>query len=110
VGDLLFIGSCAGNFYALNKTTGELKWSYDIRQDGRQVSFHGNPLVINDLILIGTDKSCDPEGIGHVYAFERESGSTAQPASRRTSFNSIQMFTSAVFRTIGLPLIFTLEA
>jgi len=74
VGDLLFIGSCAGNFYALNKTTGELKWSYDIRQDGRQVSFHGNPLVINDLILIGTDKSCDPEGIGHVYAFERESG------------------------------------
>ena len=74
MGDLLFIGSCAGNFYALNKTTGELKWSYDIRQDGRQVSFHGNPLVINDLILIGTDKSCDPEGIGHVYAFERESG------------------------------------
>lgn len=74
MGDLLFIGSCAGNFYALNKTTGELKWSYDIRQDGRQVSFHGNPSVINDLILIGTDKSCDPEGIGHVYAFERESG------------------------------------
>lgn len=74
MGDLLFIGSCAGNFYAINKTTGELKWSYDIRQDGTQVSFHGNPLVINDLILIGSDKSCDPEGVGHVYAFERESG------------------------------------
>jgi len=74
VGGLLFIGSCAGNFYALNKTTGELKWSYDIRQDGRQVSFHGKPLVINDLILIGTDKLCEPEGIGHVYAFEHESG------------------------------------
>jgi eukaryotic-like serine/threonine-protein kinase len=74
VGELLFIGSCAGNFYAINKTTGQLQWSYDIRQDGRQQSFHGDPLVINDLILIGTDKSCDPDGVGHVYAFERERG------------------------------------
>ena len=74
VGELLFIGSCAGNFYAINKTTGKVQWSYDIRQDGRQVSFHGDPLVTNGLILIGTDKSCDPEGVGHVYAFERESG------------------------------------
>jgi outer membrane protein assembly factor BamB len=74
VGELLFIGSCAGNFYGLNKTTGQLQWSYDIRQDGRQQSFHGNPLVADDLILIGTDKACDPEGVGHVYAFERETG------------------------------------
>jgi outer membrane protein assembly factor BamB len=70
----MFIGSCAGNFYALNKTTGEVQWSYDIRKDGKQQSFHGDPLVTNDLILIGTDRSCDPEGVGHVYAFERESG------------------------------------
>jgi eukaryotic-like serine/threonine-protein kinase len=74
VGELLFIGSCAGNFYAINKATGQLQWSYDIRQDGKQQSFHGNPLVTDDLILIGTDKSCDPEGIGHVYAFERLNG------------------------------------
>jgi outer membrane protein assembly factor BamB len=74
VGDVMFIGSCAGNFYALNKTTGQVQWGYDIRKDGKQQSFHGDPLVINDLILIGTDRSCDPEGVGHVYAFERESG------------------------------------
>jgi outer membrane protein assembly factor BamB len=74
VGELLFIGSCAGNFYAINKTTGQLQWSYDIRQDGKQQSFHGDPLVTNDLILIGTDKSCDPNGVGHVYAFERNTG------------------------------------
>jgi outer membrane protein assembly factor BamB len=74
VGKLLFIGSCEANFYAINKTTGQLQWSYDIRQDGNQQSFHGDPLVTNDLILIGTDKSCDPEGVGHVYAFERETG------------------------------------
>jgi outer membrane protein assembly factor BamB len=30
--------------------------------------------VTSDLILIGTDRSCDPEGVGHVYAFERDSG------------------------------------
>ena len=70
----MFIGSCAGSFYALNKNTGEVRWSYDIRKDGKQQSFHGDPLVIEDLILIGTDRSCDPEGVGHVYAFERGSG------------------------------------
>ena len=74
VGELLFIGSCAGNFYAINKTTGEMQWSYNIRQDGKQQSFHGDPLVTNNLILIGTDNSCDPEGVGHVYAFERNTG------------------------------------
>ncbi len=74
MGDVLFIGSCAGNFYAINKTTGQVQWSYDIRKDGKQQSFHGDPLVTNDVILIGTDRSCDPEGVGHVYAFERDSG------------------------------------
>ena len=74
VGDALFIGSCAGTFYALNRTTGQVQWSYDIRKDGKQVSFHGDPLVTDDLILIGTDHNCVPDGIGHVYAFERDSG------------------------------------
>ena len=70
----MFVGSCAGNFYALNKATGQVQWSYDIRKDGKQQSFHGDPLVTDDLILIGTDRSCDPEGVGHVYAFERDNG------------------------------------
>ncbi len=70
----MFIGSCAGNFYAINKTTGQVQWSYDIRRDGKQVSFHGDPLVTDDLILIGTDHSCVPDGIGHVYAFARDTG------------------------------------
>lgn len=74
MGDVLFIGSCAGMFYAINKTTGQVQWSYDIRKDGKQQSFHGDPLVTNDLILIGTDNSCAPDGIGHVYAFELATG------------------------------------
>ena len=73
-GDLLFIGSCAGTFYAINKATGQVRWSYDIRKDGKQVSFHGDPLVTDDLIIIGTDHNCVPDGVGHVYAFERDSG------------------------------------
>jgi outer membrane protein assembly factor BamB len=74
VGDLLFIGSCAGKFYAIETATGQVRWSYDIAQDGKQRSFHGDPLVFGDLILIGTDYNCEPDGIGHVYAFERETG------------------------------------
>lgn len=74
MGDLLFIGSCAGNFYALDKATGQVRWSYDIRRDGKQRSFHGDPLVTDDLILVGTDQGCDPDSVGHVYAFERITG------------------------------------
>ena len=73
-GDLVYIGSCAGKFYALDKTTGTVRWSYDIKQDGNQQSFHGNPLFVDDLILIGTDKSCAADGIGHVYASDRNTG------------------------------------
>lgn len=73
-GDSVFVGACAGVFYALNKKTGELQWSYDITKDGKQISFHGNPLITGELILIGTDRSCDPEGVGHVYAFDRKTG------------------------------------
>lgn len=74
MGDLLFIGSCAGSFHAINKSSGNLQWSYDIRKDGKQVSFHGDPLIVGDLILVGTDHNCVPDGIGHVYAFEQDSG------------------------------------
>ena len=74
MGNLLFIGSCAGKFSALDTATGSVQWSHDIGQDGKQRSFHGDPLVAGDLILIGTDHSCAPDGIGHVYAFERETG------------------------------------
>jgi outer membrane protein assembly factor BamB len=62
-GDVLLIGSCAGTFYACDKRTGKV-----------QTSFHGNPLITDQLVLIGTDKSCATGGIGHVYAFDRATG------------------------------------
>jgi outer membrane protein assembly factor BamB len=68
------IGSCAGTFYAFDKRTGKVRWSYNIHQDGNQTSFHGNPLISDQLILIGADKSCASGAIGHVYAFDRNTG------------------------------------
>lgn len=73
-GDSVFVGSCSGTFYVLNKNTGQPHWSYDIVKDGKQRSFHGNPLITGDLILIGTDQACDSGSIGHVYAFEQGTG------------------------------------
>jgi outer membrane protein assembly factor BamB len=57
-----------------DKRTGKVQWSYNIHQDGNQTSFHGNPLITDQLVLIGTDKSCASGGIGHVYAFDRATG------------------------------------
>jgi outer membrane protein assembly factor BamB len=67
---LLLVGSCSGNFYALDKNTGQVRWSYNIHQDGDQTSFHGDPLVTKDLVIIGTDIGKQ----GHVYAFDRATG------------------------------------
>ena len=97
VGDVMFIGSCAGNFYAINKITGQLQWSYDIRKDGKQQSFHGDPLVTGDLILIGTDRSCDPEGVGHVYAFERDTGKVRWKYRSTSVPTDIKQINSSVY-------------
>jgi eukaryotic-like serine/threonine-protein kinase len=69
-GDLLFIGSCSGNFYALDKNTGQARWVYNIRQDGDQTSFHDDPLIAGDSVIIGTDAGSQ----GHLYAFDRSTG------------------------------------
>jgi outer membrane protein assembly factor BamB len=49
--------------------TGKVKWEYDITKDGDQRQFHGDPLVTDELVVIGTDGN-----MGHVYAFERATG------------------------------------
>jgi outer membrane protein assembly factor BamB len=66
----VFIGSCVGTFFALDRKTGDVRWRYDIGRDGDQTSFHGNPLVVGDQIITGTDGS----GIGHVYSFDIATG------------------------------------
>lgn len=72
--DLLYVGSCSGTFYALDKSTGSVKWSYDITRDGRQSSFHGDMQITEELVIVGTDGRSLEGGIGHLYAFERKTG------------------------------------
>ncbi|NIR52596.1 PQQ-like beta-propeller repeat protein [candidate division KSB1 bacterium] len=44
-------------------------WRYDIQEDGDQHSFHGEMLLSDDLVIVGTDTK-----IGHIYAFEQRTG------------------------------------
>jgi outer membrane protein assembly factor BamB len=69
-GDLLFIGSCAGVFYALDRHTGEVRWSQDLGK----VGFHGNPIIIDNVVIVGTDINGQASGVGYVYAFEVANG------------------------------------
>lgn len=69
MGELLVVGSCNGIIRALDKKSGQVRWSYDIRKDGEQTEFHGDPLVTEKLLIVGTDGK-----MGHVYAFDRLTG------------------------------------
>jgi outer membrane protein assembly factor BamB len=72
-GDLLFVGSCNGVFWALDKNTGRERWSYRVPQADEQVSFHGDPLVTEDLVIVANDGGIAGK-LGYVYAFERDTG------------------------------------
>lgn len=70
VGDLLYVGSCSGVFYAFDRATGDVRWSHDTQTDGPRCSFHGDLLAADGLIIVGSDSSEK----GHLYAFEAETG------------------------------------
>ena len=70
VGDLVLVGSCKGILYAFDRYNGDVVWEYDITHDGDQANFHGDALVADDHVLIGTDGT----GIGHVYCFDWTTG------------------------------------
>jgi outer membrane protein assembly factor BamB len=58
----------------LDKRTGQALWTYNIKQDGNQSSFHGRILMSGSLVLVGTDRGTDPAADGHIYAFEAATG------------------------------------
>jgi outer membrane protein assembly factor BamB len=72
-GDHVFAASCSGSLFDLERKTGEFGWVYDTRQDGGRTEFHGTSIVTEDSIVIATDDR-RPEGIGHVYVFDRQTG------------------------------------
>ena len=90
-GDHLYVGSCAGVMYCLDRKTGAVKWKYDISQDGGQ-SFHGNMLIDGDWILVGTDVGLNVEKGGHIYSFNLSTGAVRwkYPAGKGVSTDLLQ--------------------
>jgi outer membrane protein assembly factor BamB len=88
---------------ALDKKTGLVKWEYDIRKDGEQSQFHGDPLVTDRLLVIGTDGK-----IGHVYAFERTTGAVLwkyKVNDRGVASDIIRVGEEGCFVTLGNELV-----
>lgn len=71
---LLFTGSCEGKFYALQKDTGRMVWSYDSHLDGESDAFHSSPLLHKNLIIAGTMGKCAVTNCGYTYAFDQQTG------------------------------------
>ena len=80
-----------------------VKWEYDIRKDGEQRQFHGDPLVTDRLLVIGTDGK-----IGHVYAFERTTGAVLwkyKVVDRGVASDIIRVEEEGCFVTLGNELV-----
>jgi outer membrane protein assembly factor BamB len=69
-GDRLYFGSCAGSYYAVDRASGEVAWSYDTSQDGPTAQFHGDALITDELVVVGSDA----QPMGQLYAFDRATG------------------------------------
>ncbi len=59
---------------AFDVRSGKVRWQYDVRCDGQQFAFHGDPLVAEGLVVITCDNSWNTEGTGHIYAFDQRTG------------------------------------
>lgn len=55
---------------ALDRESGHVVWEYDTSRDGLQASFHGDPLIVENLLLIGTDGFSDDS----IYALDKVTG------------------------------------
>lgn len=68
---MLYVGSCSGVYYAFDRATGAVKWSFDTGTTaGGRATFHSNPVVVDDLIITGTDGGSD----GYIFALDLQSG------------------------------------
>lgn len=88
---------------ALDKKSGQVKWTYDIRNDGEQSQFHGDPLITDQLVVIGTDGK-----IGHVYAFERATGTVRwkyKVDDRGVATDVVRLGDNVYFVTLGNELV-----
>ena len=75
-GRLIFVTTEAGNFYAINKQTGERLWTYVLPSDANQpLFFSTQPLLYENLVIVGTNaRNCTSTDRGNVYAFDQQTG------------------------------------
>ena len=66
----MHVGSCGGTFYSFERASGRVAWSYDTQADGQRAEFHGDPLITDELVIVGADA----EPLAFVYAFDRTTG------------------------------------
>ena len=69
-GERVFFGACPGSYYAVDRASGEVAWSYDTSQDGPVAQFHGDALITDELVVVGSDA----QPMGQLYAFDRATG------------------------------------
>jgi len=67
VGVMVCVGSCSGLFYAIAVSDGTVLHTFDVAADGAS-QFHGNPLVVDSIVVFATDQGRSP--VGAVYALD----------------------------------------
>ncbi len=60
-------------YYAYDIETGAIRWSYDFNPEVGQATFHGDPLLTEDLVITGSE-ALEPV---RMWAFERATGRVA---------------------------------
>ena len=54
-GESVYVGSCAGVYYAFDLVTGAIRWQHDFGEDAGHATFHGDPLITDRLVITGTE-------------------------------------------------------
>jgi outer membrane protein assembly factor BamB len=65
----MYFGSCAGVYYAVDAASGAERWRHDFHPEVGTVSFHGNALLADRLIITPVEGES-----AHTRAFDRQTG------------------------------------
>ena len=81
-GDRVLIGSCAGALYALHRDDGRILWKAAVPNQ----MFHGDPVITDSAVIIGTDGGTADSCFGFLSAFALDSGKVLwqHPATNQT--------------------------
>jgi outer membrane protein assembly factor BamB len=80
---MVYLGSCSGILFALDRRDGTPRWTHDVRPNRLPTSFHGDALLFDSTLVIGTDGGSADSSFGEIYAFGLESGRVVWKLSTR---------------------------